>query len=123
MAVRLSETPDGRQWLDNFLPSDRPTATRLLDSLRFVSSDEYRAGVKQLMRDVAAEASVAGPVAFYPVRPVDDKVAYTEPFPDRPYGPLDGSEHIAANIISEVSKTLQYLGSVIASPKLEELRE
>jgi hypothetical protein len=36
---------------------------------------------------------------------------------------LDGSEHIAANIISEVSKTLQYLKSVIALPNLEELRE
>jgi hypothetical protein len=123
MAVRLSDTHEGRQWLDNFRPDDRPAAARLLDALRFVSSDEFRAGVKQLMRDIATQAAAAGPVAFYPVRPVDDKLAYTEPYPDRPYGPLDGSEHIAANIISEVSKTLKYAGSVIASPPLEELRE
>jgi hypothetical protein len=122
-AVRLSETREGRHWLENFPPNYRPAAIRLLDALRFVSSDEYRAGVKQLMRDVAKETFEAGPVAFYPVRPVDDKLTYTEPFPDRPYGRLDGSEHIAANIVSEVSKTLRYLGSVIASPTLEELRE
>jgi hypothetical protein len=123
MPVRLSDTIEGQRWLDNFLPDDRPAAARLLDALRFVSSDEFRAGMKQLMRDVAIQASAAGPVAFYPVRPVDDDLAYAEPFPDRPYGPLDGSEHITANIISEVSKTLKHTGAVIASPKLEVLRD
>ncbi|MFI6273398.1 phosphoribosyltransferase-like protein [Micromonospora zamorensis] len=123
VADRLSDTQEGRLWLNNFLPADQPVAARLLDSLRFVSSDEFRAGMKQLMHDVAAQAAAAGPVAFYPVRPVDKELAYSEPFPDRPYGPLDGSEHITANIISEVSKTLRRSGSVMALPQIEELRE
>jgi hypothetical protein len=121
--ARLSDTDDGRRWLSNFLPDDVPTAAMLLDSLHIVSEDTFRAGLKQLLTDVIWQDTTFEPVGLYPVRPPPKEPDYVEPAPDRPYGPTDGSEHLAANIISEVVQTHKGKRQVSALAPQCELRD
>jgi hypothetical protein len=123
MPTRLSDTEDGRRWLGNFLPDDVPTATMLLDSLHVVSEVTFRAGLKQLLTDVIWHDTTVEPVVLYPVRPPPAEPDYVEPAPDRPFGPTDGSEHLAANIISEVVQTHERRRQVSALASQPELRD
>lgn len=121
--ARLSDTEDGRRWLGNFLPDDVPTATMLLDSLHILSEDTFRAGLKQLLTDVILQDTTVEPVVLYPVRPPPREPDYVEPAPDRPPGPTDGSEHLAANIISEVVQTHEAKRKVSALASQCKLRD
>jgi hypothetical protein len=94
----------------------------LLDSLSFLSEDVFRAGLKQLLGEIFEEEGIAKPIALYPVRPPPKFPDYVEPAPKRPYAEDDGSEHIVANVITEVVKAHEGRDVVgLASP--EQLRE
>ena len=131
MTIRPSETASGRAWLTNFEPTDQALAGLLLDSVRFLSESRFRAGLSALLR-IVVENRELWPVAIYPVRPKPSSAELTgakdapglfEPDPNRPWLSA-GSEHLAANIITEVTKNrapTEVMGSV-TQPELRDRR-
>ena len=56
--MRASETDVGRAWLENFVAVERPTATMLLDSLRFASLSTLSSGLQSPMHELMTSGAV-----------------------------------------------------------------
>jgi len=79
--ITPSETREGEQWLSNFAPPDRPTAALLLDSVRIVSENRFRAALTAKLIEVAQNKSI-WPVAIYPVHAISTGKQETEACPN-----------------------------------------
>ncbi|MEU6972408.1 hypothetical protein AB0A71_32745 [Kitasatospora aureofaciens] len=110
---------EGRAWLDNFQPEERGIAALLLNSLRIVSSTEFRA---QLTRGLIETVSqLPQPVALYPVRAI--RKEESEPSGISPRRTLPGSHAIVANIIRDILESPPGSARIYAEEQLEALRE
>src|SRR5262249_28333082 len=87
-----------------------------------ISEDVFRASLTDLLISRIQDKSITEPIALYPVRPPPANPDYVEPAPERPWSAEDGSEHIVANIITEVVKACRTVRRVSASASIEKLR-
>lgn len=67
-----SETAVGRAWLENFVAVDRPTATMLLDSLRFAGFSVVSSGLRTHLRRLVDSHTIETPVLTIPERGLND---------------------------------------------------
>jgi hypothetical protein len=121
-SMRPSETEEGQRWLSNFLSDDISTAMMLLDSLHFVPEDVFRASLIDLLNNLVLDELTTEPIVLYPVRPPQAAASYVEPAPDRPWSAEDGSEHIVANMLTEIVRACGTTRHVSASVPLDKLR-
>src|SRR4051812_48598971 len=98
--MRPSETSQGRRWLGNFPLEEHRAATLLIDSLRVISSSNFRIAMSD-----ALDAAVNGfqaPVGVYPVRELPSgDVGQLLPL-EHPFAAVPGSEALVGNIIRDV---------------------
>jgi hypothetical protein len=129
IALRLPNTTAGQEWLGQFDPVDRETATRVLASLTLVSHSAFERSLSALILRKAEH--VAGPVALYATRELEP---YTDYFtsmadPDDPLASHDavaggadlGSEARIAAIIRNLCKADP--DRLLNHPSIEMLRE
>jgi len=102
--MRPTNTQEGRLWLDNFSGPERDAASKLLDSVRFVSATRFQAGLGALLRRVLLR-EVQAPAAIYAVRP-SLPIPYNYVEPQTAATPIEnaGSEYIVENVINNVLK-------------------
>jgi hypothetical protein len=126
-ASKPSESEWGRRWLSNFAPDDVATASSLIDAIRFLSEDEFRAGLTRLATEVIQDLASEGPIALYPVEPPPVAtqpgipLLHVEPRVSPAILPGAGSEFIVANVITELVKTFKASVEIRASPDQSEL--
>ncbi|MFD0525542.1 phosphoribosyltransferase-like protein [Paractinoplanes durhamensis] len=101
MAVRPSETLQGSRWLANFAIDERRPATLLIDSLRVISSSDFRIAVSNALD--AAINELPKPVGIYPVRELPNGNSSQLLPLEHPYAAIPGSEGIVGNIIREAA--------------------
>lgn len=129
IALRLPNTTVGLEWLRQFDPADRETATRVLASLTLVSHSAFERSLAALIFREAQ--NVKGPVALYATRELE---SYTDYFaamadPDNPLAPHDavaggadlGSEARIAAIIRNLCKADPE--KLLNHPSIETLRD
>lgn len=127
-ALRLPNTDRGKAWLAQFDLEDQENAARLLSALTLVSHSAFERALKSLILSEAAR--IAGPVALYATRELDEGISYYEAManPNDPMAPLDavsrgadlGSEARIAAIIRNLCKSDPE--KLLNHPSLEMLR-
>lgn len=134
-AVRPSETRRGQAWLTNFSPEDEGAARQLLDSLRFVSLSDVRAGLQVRLRSLIAQGKIQVPALLVSALSIEDlrldegqtapSVAFESFQLDDPINVVPGSEGFVGNLIRDlVSPALGGTDALLApSTKLNELRD
>ena len=68
MAQHLSESPEAKQWLEQFSERDRSSARLLLDSLTLVSRDETMRVLEQTLVDFVEAVFLHDPISLVAVR-------------------------------------------------------
>jgi hypothetical protein len=109
--MRPSETTAGRDWLQNFTEPDRPTATELLDSLRFVELSTLHTALTALLESLISNGSIPAPALVLPERSLKEfdihgsdrelAVAYNDFQPGAHLSATPGSDAFVAGIISQ----------------------
>ncbi|EHU5198479.1 hypothetical protein M2G95_02125 [Vibrio vulnificus] len=129
----LSQVPSTQQWLSQFMPEHRKTASLLLDSLQVISSEEMRNDLKVMIEGLAEEANEKA--VLLPIREVeDDESIYdledqTSPPTLQASQESLGSEAFISNLYTELSrdKPLQFLQERVEgraySPSIAFMRE
>jgi hypothetical protein len=100
--VRPSESTAGQAWLTNFHSVERPAATVLIDSLRFVSFRRLWAGLLDLVRGLDPAFA---PFVAYPERSLADGefVAWADFHPGRDLPLPAGSDAFVAMVLKELT--------------------
>lgn len=126
-ARSLLYTERGKIWLDQFNPSDRETAERVVKSLTLVSHSEFERSLQVLMeREIAAQCES---VAFYAVREVVSDISYFLQAHDPITGAISalssgsdhGSEARVAAVIRNLAKTDPK--RILNHPTIEDMRQ
>lgn len=118
--MRLSETPSGRAWLENFDETDRVQAIDLLGSLRVVSADSFSENLRRTLLAAARESPV--PVALLTIRDIERNATLGDVLTSRIGGA--GSEDVVSGIVTNASRQLQTEGvEALPDPNLSEMRE
>jgi hypothetical protein len=110
--MRPSETSIGQAWLHNFAEPDLPTATLLLDGLRFVTLSTLRDGLGSCLRQLAEDGQLPTPAVVLPERGLADfhlsreqqrsPVAYRDFHPGDPIDVTPGSEGLVGMILRDL---------------------
>jgi len=110
--MRPSETQPGQAWLSNFVGPDIPTATVLLDSLRFVSLTQLRDGLASRLKDLIERRQLPAPAVVLPERGMKDfkldrehqkaPVAYCDFHPGEPISATPGSEAFVGMVLRDL---------------------
>lgn len=131
--MRISESEKGQAWLGQFRPEHVPVATRLLDSLLFVRTTEFRSWIAD---EITRQAQI-GRLALYGEREFNPNARF---FPDLQPGkvkravgakgpplvkptrgsPYVGSEGIVAQLLSELARRKDI--SALLTPGPDRLR-
>lgn len=134
-AVRPSETRRGQAWLTNFSPEDEGAARQLLDSLRFVSLSDVRAGLQVRLRSLIAQGKIQVPALLVSALSIEDlrldegqtapSVAFESFQLDDPINVVPGSEGFVGNLIRDLVSPAPVGTDALLAPstKLNELRD
>src|SRR6188768_1638774 len=133
--VKPSETESGRAWLENFDYLDSPTATLLIDHLRFVTLSMLRDGLYTSLEALAEARAFEGPSVVLPERSLGDlekqlgepAVAYGNFHPGKDTDVVAGSEAFVGMVLRDLPgirrSTSDRSGWVSPSMDLEGLRQ
>jgi hypothetical protein len=134
--VKPSETESGRAWLSNFGAIDVPTATVLLDGLRFAGLDTLRNGLTGALERMESEGQAQQPTLLLPERNLGDfrkefrrdpesAIAYDNFMPGADLEVTPGSEGLIGGILRDFARGGRDSETPWISPAadLEEIRE
>ena len=126
----------GQQWLRNFDEHDVPTATVLLDSLRFVTLSRLRQGLVSRLSQLVEARELATPAVVLPERGLDDfdltaeelesPVAYRDFHPGDEMSITPGSEGFVGAVLRDfpgVRRTQRDAPWIAPQATFEDLRE
>jgi len=109
--MRASETAAGREWLANFVDVDVPTATMLLDGLRFASLSTLSAGLRARLHELISAEKIEAPAIAVPERAIsgfilregsgDPPTAFDDFLPGGPMKVTPGSEGLVGRLLRD----------------------
>jgi hypothetical protein len=133
ISVKISTIPSAQNWLEQFLPSDRKTAEKLLDQLVYITTDDVMSALGKSIDELINDFNS---VAIFPVRELikdPTEQSYFDLDDDnvipivQPSGIHLGSEAFVSNLITQLSRrNIEKVISLESSkkdPTINNLRE